>query len=183
MDGAAMRLLSFFVCILACGGCASTPLATDDAQRREMLAMVLPEKIEIVDPFTRVGDFEAPPGPDGIELYLRAVNPMGDTGMMVVGDLRVELYEFVPASADKKGKRLELWNVALRTAAEQRRHWNRLTQMYEFRLGLNLQKLTPAERYVVYVSYDSPLGDHVTGEHVLETKSTVTPVPLLELGG
>jgi len=137
--------------LLLVPGCASTPAAKNDAAQREMLAMVLPSKLEIVGPFTRVGDFDGKPGPDGIELVLRAGNPLGDMGIMIVGDMRIELYEFVPASADNKGRRLEFWNVALRTPDEQNRYWNRLTQMYEFRLGLNLEKLVRAERYVIYV--------------------------------
>jgi hypothetical protein len=159
------------------GGCAAPPAAKNDALQRDMLAMVLPAKIEVVAPFTRVGNFDGRPGPDGIELVLRAVNPLGDTGVMIVGDVRVELYEFIAASANRKGRRLEHWNVPLRKPDDQSRYWNRLTQMYEFRLGLNLEKLVPAERYVVYVTYSSPLGEHITAEHVLDVAASEQLVP------
>ena len=148
-----------------------------------MLAMVLPSQIEVVGPFTRVSDFDGKAGVDGIEVVARGVNSMGNAGVMLVGDVRVELYAFVPASADHKGRRLEHWNVALRTAEDQRRYWNRLTQMYEFRLGLNLQQLFLAERYVLLLTYTSPLGEHISAEHVMDAKSAPAQAPLMGIGG
>jgi hypothetical protein len=164
-------------------GCVATPAAKDAAMQREMVAMVLPSSIEIVGPFTRVSDFDDKPGPDGIEVVVRAVNPLGNPGVMIVGDVRAELYEFIPASAEHKGRRLEHWDIALRTAEDQRRYWNRLTQMYEFRLGLNLEQLVLAERYVVFLTYNSPLGEHISAEHVMDASSASIAGQRPQLGG
>lgn len=143
-----------------------------------MLGLLLPSGIEIIEPFTRVANFDDDAEPDGIEVMLQAVNPLDSPCLMMVGTVRVELYEFVPASADNKGRRLEFWNVELRDAEDQARHWNRVTQMYEFRLAVNPVNVPPlAERYVLAVTYNSPLGDHVSDEYVLQTGPSLRGAP------
>ena len=86
---------------------------------------------------------------------------------MVAGTVRIELYSFVPGSANCKGARLEVWNIELLTETHQRRYWNRLTQMYEFRLGADLTAIPRAPKYVLLVTYSSPFGDRLTDELVL----------------
>ncbi len=148
-------------------GCAATPRATDDPVRLETLALLMPSRIEIVEPFTRVKSFDGDATPDGIELLLQAVNSLDDPGLMV-GDVRVELYEYVLASADRKGKRLEHWKVELSTPAHQRRYWNQLTQMYEFHLGVDPAVIPLSEKYLLMVTYNSPLGERLTDEYVIQ---------------
>lgn len=163
-------------------GCAATPAAREDAANRKMLEMIMPIRLTIVEPFTRVagltdssrGQNTAKPGfvgPDSIELMLQAANILDSPCVMLVGNIRVELYEFVQASADRKGRRLEFWNVDLTGPEDQRRHWNRVTQMYEFRLGIDPDRVPPAERYVMLVTYNSPLGSNVSDEAVLELRA------------
>ena len=148
-------------------GCASTPRATDDAARRDMLTLLMPSRIEIVEPFTRVKSFDDDATPDGIELLLQAVNSLDNPGLMIAGQVRVELFEHVAGSADQKGRRLEQWDVELTTIAQQRRYWNQLTQMYEFRLGVDPTVMPNADKFVLLVTYNSPLGEHLTDEFVL----------------
>ena len=174
----------FFVCgvtlagILA--GCAATPRASDDAVSLEALTLLMPSRIEIVEPFTRVKSFDDDTTPDGIELLLRAVNPLDNPGLNIVGDVRVELYEYVPASADRKGKRLEHWNIELSTTTQQRTYWNQLTQMYEFHLGIDYTVIPLSDKYVLLVTYHSPLGDRLTDEYVIPCPAEV---PSLIRGG
>lgn len=149
-------------------GCASAPTADDNPQQYKMLALLMPSRIEIVEPFTRVRSFGDTNQPDGIELLVQAVNSLDNPGLMIAGNIRVELYEYVAASGDQKGKPLERWDVELTTARHQKTYWNQLTQMYEFRLGINPAKIPRAERYVLVVTYDSPLGERLTDEFVLK---------------
>lgn len=151
-----------------CPACTPQANPQNEQGRRKMLALLMPERIEIVQPFTRVRSFDGDATPDGIELLLRAVNALDNPGIMIVGDVRAELYEYVPASAENKGRRVDVWNVDLSTAQQQRTYWNRLTQMYEFRLGLDVTQVRPGEKYVLHVSYTSPLGEHLTDEKILE---------------
>jgi len=153
---------------LALGGCTTRGVdAGDDAARRRMLTLLVPRKIEIVAPFTGVKSFDDDPTPDGIELLLQAVNSLDDPGMLV-GHVRVELFEQVPATADPKGRRLEHWNIELTTMNQQRTFWNAATQMYEFRLQADPEVIPPRDRYVLQVTYASPLGEHLTAEHAFE---------------
>lgn len=131
----------------------------------------MPSRVEIVEPFTRVKSFDDDATPDGIELLLQAVNSLDNPGLMIAGQVRVELFEHVAGSADQKGRRLEHWDVNLATAAHQKRYWNQLTQMYEFRLGVDPSVMPPADKFVLLVTYNSPLGEHLTDECVLSYRA------------
>ncbi len=149
-------------------GCKSTPRDGDESAKREMIALLMPQRIEIVKPFTRVKSFDRDNTPDGIELLLRAVNSLDNPGLMIVGHVRVELFEYVEASAEPKGQRLDSWDVDLSSTSKQRTFWNQLTQMYEFRLGIDPTILPHERAFVMAVTYNSPLGDHLTDECVIE---------------
>lgn len=159
---------SLLFLLAATGGCASNPSLPSDTGRQDMLTLLMPSRIEIVEPFTRLRSFDADDTPVGIEVFLRAVNSLDNPGLMIVGRVRVELFEYVPASANQRGTRVEQWTVDLGSVTQQRKHWNRLTQMYEFRLGVNPAAIPGGGRYVLAVTYTSPLGEHLTDEYVLE---------------
>ena len=157
-------------------GCAPAPAVRDAAAQRNLLALVMPSRIEIVEPFTQVKSFDDNRTPDGIELLLQAVNSLGNAGLMVAGDIRVELFEHVRASGDRKGQRLERWDVELSTEEHQRTHWNQVTQMYEFRLRVDPTVIPLADQYVLVVTYNSPLGEHLTAECVIGHQPSAGPL-------
>lgn len=132
-----------------------------------MLALLMPGRVEIVEPFTSVKSFDDDNTSDGIELFLKAVNPLDNPGLMIAGTVRVELFEFVKASADHTGTRLEHWNIELTNEAQQKTYWNQLTQMYEFRLGIDPTKVPQADEYVIVVTYATPLGEYLTDNFVI----------------
>ena len=165
----ALTLVGLSGLLLACTTTPARDVSTHAGQ--ESLSLLLPKKIEIVEPFTRASRFGGDAG-DGIELLLRAVNSLGNPGLMIVGDIRIELYQYVPASADHKGTRIDGWDIPLRTEADQRDYWNRLTQMYEFHLQVNAASLPQSGRFVLQVTYLSPLGEHLTDEMVLAVSSS-----------
>jgi hypothetical protein len=164
--------LPALICLV---GCASTPSTTGDASQREMLALLMPSKIEIVQPFTRVKSFDDDSTPDGIEVLLQAVNSLGNRGLMIAGHVRVELYEHVAASGDQKGRRLEHWDVPLTTRENQLQHWNAITQMYEFLLRVDPAKIPTADKYVLAVVYNSPLDERLTYECVITHRPASRP--------
>lgn len=177
--------LTGLMTVVSAGRCATTPAPTTaaDAAQRRQLALLMPSRLEIVEPFTRLKSFDEDATFDGIELLLQAVNSLDNPGLMIVGDVRIELYEYVPASGDQKGRRLEHWNVELSTAEDQRTYWNQPTQMYEFRLQVNRDRIAPAERYVLAVTYNSPLGEHLSDECVIEFRAKTGPLGGLGQGG
>lgn len=156
-------------------GCATPPRAMDGAGGREMLDLLMPSRIEIVEPFTRVKSFDDDTTPDGIELLLQAVNSLDNPGLMIAGAVRVELYEYVPASGDQKGRQLERWDIELTTAEHQRTHWNGLTQMYQFRLGIDPTRIPPAGKYLLAATYNSPLGERLTDECLISYRPAAGP--------
>ena len=153
--------------LAALGGCATSPPITDTRSHEQMLALLMPSRIEIVEPFTRVKSFDDNATPNGIELLLQAVNSLDNPGLMIVGDVRVELFDYVPASGDQKGRRIDRWDVQLRTEEQQRTYWNQITQMYEFRLRVNSAVVPAGDKYVLAVTYNSPFGKHLTAEGLI----------------
>ncbi len=158
--------------LAALPGCASPRHpAGDEAARQRMLSLLMPGRVEIVEPFTRVKSFDGDDLPDGIELWLQAVNSLDNPGLMIAGDVGVELFEHVEASGTEAGRRIDRWTVELSTIEQQRRYWNQLTQMYEFRLGIDPTTIPLSKRYVLAVTYNSPLGEHLTDRIILEPPS------------
>ena len=170
------RSHSVFLALIALGGCAKTAGISEAPESKQMLALLMPSRIEIVEPFTRIRSFDDNATPDGIQLLLQAVNSLDDPGLMIVGDLRVELYEHVRASAERKGRRLEHWDVELRREEDQRRHWNQITQMYEFRLRVDPTVIPAGDKYVLAVTYNSPLGQHLMAECLVHYQPLTGPL-------
>lgn len=161
------RLGVFVLQGLMVAGCAAPYGGGDDPSKRAMLDLLLPQRIEIVEPFTRVRSFDDDLEPDGIEVLLQAINGMDNRGLMIAGSVRIELYEQMPGSADRRGRRLEHWEVDLTTKDNQKRFWNQLTQMYEFRLAVDLSRIPGGGKFVLLTTYNSPLGEHLDDECVL----------------
>lgn len=160
---------------VACG-CAA-PGGGDAAKRQEALDLLMPSSINIVEPFTRATSFDGDERTDGIELLLQASNALDSPGLMIAGGLRVELFEFLPASGERKGRQLDQWTIELSGKENQRRYWNQVTQMYEFHLGVAVEKVPVAEQYVLAVTYNSPMGQRLSDECVLlfrDAKTTPT---------
>ncbi len=170
------KLIPLGMLLLVSFGCHRPGSPVDEDARQDALALLMPNKIEIVKPFTRVRSFDDDTTPDGIELLLRAVNALDNPGLMIVGDVRVELYEYTPASSDHKGRQFDRWEIELRTEDEQRTYWNQLTQMYEFKLQINPDEVPRAEKYVLQVTYTSPLGEYLTDDYVLGYRNRVGPL-------
>ena len=155
------------VLLLSPVGCLKPQEASDAQANRTLHELLLPQRIEIVEPFTRVKSFDDDAVPDGIELLLRAVNALENPGLMIAGQVRVELYEYVAASAEKQGSVLESWRIDLTTRAQQLAFWNQLTQMYQFRLAIDPARIPQARKFVLLVTYRSPDGETLADECVL----------------
>jgi len=135
----------------------------------------MPKRVEIVEPFTRVRSFDQDAEPDGIELIVQAFNALDNPGLMIAGGFQIGLYEHIQGSADRKGRRLEHWEFDLITEADQRRYWNALTQMYEFRIAVDASRIPPGEKYVLSMTYNSPVGEHMTDECLIVYRGGASP--------
>ena len=165
------------VALISLAGCVTSGRKPATETEHQMVALLMPSRIEIVEPFTRVKSFDGDPVPDGIELLLQAVNALDNPGQMIAGELRAELYEHVPGSADPKGRRLENWTMYLTTTEQQKKHWNQLTQMYEFELGLDPDNPPPpAAKYVLSVTLVSAMEKRLFDEIVISRDTVGVPL-------
>jgi len=138
-----------------------------DADRMRQLGLMLPERIE-VEPFTKIKSFDDDPVPDGILAVVRPVDPFGDP-VKAAGLFYFELYTYRKASSDRRGERLEFWQVNIDSADDVRQYWSR-AQMYEFPLAWTggAGQIRPGRRYLLVVTYRTPWDTTLQAEHVLE---------------
>lgn len=155
-------------CISVAVGCRPTSVNLADGATRQQLTLLMPAEVNIVGPFTRFCSLSSGKQLDGIDLLLQPINTFGDP-VNISGHLIAELYEFRQASGDCKGAELQQWDISLTTEREQRKYWNRTTSMYEFRLHLDRSALgRPHQKYVLEVTYNTPLKEHMVDEYVME---------------
>lgn len=140
----------------------------------EMVKLLLPDEIRIVEAFTGFRSFDQDERPDGIELLLQPMDTYGDP-VKIAGTVRVELYAFLPASGEPKGERLcEPWEVPLLTEQDQKRYWNNVTGMYEIPLKFPTDLSPKGDKFVLRVTYNTPLSEHMTDEFVMAAPADVT---------
>lgn len=138
-------------------GCASQKEDVSDPATHQSLSLLMPARI-IVEPFTGLKSFDDDARPDGLEVVLRPVDAFGDP-VKIAGHLLIELYRFRPASGERKGLKVEQWDIELTSAADQRKYWNHVTQMYEIPLMLGPEALAlePDQKFVIEVTYNLSL--------------------------
>ena len=74
-------------------GCNTPPRSAEVRLDQEALKLLMPSRIEIVEPFTQVMNLEGGGLPDCIEVSLQATNSLDNPGLMIAGRLGVELFE------------------------------------------------------------------------------------------
>ena len=148
--------------------CTERRSGVHDADLQQMVRLLMPQRVEIVEAFTRFASFDDDALPDGIELLILPVDSFGEA-VKIAGTVRVELYAFEQASGEQKGMRVcAPWEIELLTEQDQERYWNTVTGMYEAELELPAGAVPRGEKYVLLVTYNTPLAEHMTDECVLE---------------
>jgi hypothetical protein len=149
-------------------GCTLTDVDLGDSATRQMLSLLMPAEI-IVEPFTGLKSFDDDDLPDGIEVVMRPVDAFGDP-VKIAGHLIIEVHQFRPASGERQGRKIEQWDIELASTRDQQKYWNRVTQMYEIPLALGPEAMAlgAGEKFVIGITYNTPLGEHMITEHVFE---------------
>ena len=133
----------------------------------------MPQRVEIVEAFTAFRSFDDDNIPDGIELLIQPVDSFGDP-VKVAGTMRVELCAFKQASGEKAGQRIcDPWEITLLSETDQKTYWNPITGMYEAKLRFppNIAselKIPESRKFLLSVTYNTPLSKHMTADCVLE---------------
>jgi len=157
------HLIGLGVCTAIAGGCSMRAKTTS-----EMVELLMPQEMRIVEAFSRFTSFDDDGTIDGIELMLQPVDSFGDP-VKIAGSVDVELYEFVQASAEPEGRRvLPPWRINLQTRDDQKRYWNRVTGMYEIPLKLPEGNRPDKPKFVLTVTYHTPIDTNMTDRMVLD---------------
>ncbi len=163
-----MRFL-WLVPALGAVGCHSTgpDRIPQERERIEMFSLMLPSEIKI-EPFTKVRSFNEDDIPDGILAIVRPMDRFGDP-VKAVGLFYFELWEYQPASQERRGQRLEFWERSITRADDVRSHWSR-AQMYEFQLAWTQGEgsIRPGRKYLFTTTYRTPWDTTIRDEYVLD---------------
>src|SRR5262249_5490840 len=119
-------------------------------------------------PFTKPKSFGADPVPDGVEVTLQALDPMGDA-IKVWGTFRFELFRYRMASGDRHGEMVQHWEQSIGSFEDQIHFWDRVTQPSRFQLGWEGTPLEPKHKYLLDVYFIPPEGERPpTANYVFE---------------
>jgi len=123
-----------------------------------------PVKISIL-PLTELsGPSEADPVAK-VSVFVALLDAFGSQ-MKAPGVLRFELYEYVPRSAQAKGRQLTLWpEVDLINPAQNNRYWRDFLRAYEFVLDAQAGR---DRTYILEVTCTCPDGRRLSAEYVLK---------------
>jgi len=172
MTGDSMiRLCVFPACLLvaaAAGGCGAgdwslrtkAPAVSEPQAVPGPIDLLLPKSIK-VHPFTG-RTFDEAGGVSGIDVRIQAIDHYGDP-TKAFGNFRFEIYQFLPNHLDPKGKRLATWDESLLDPKKNLLHWEKMTQMYDFKLQWD-EPIPVGRRLVLLVTFDSPFTDRMTDQ-------------------
>lgn len=147
-------------------GCSSTQRPDASAVRQSIpqpILSTLPTEVRL-HPFTGTRSFDNDGQITGAEVYLVAINQLGDP-TNAFGDFRFELYSFRQQSPDPKKQLLDTWSLPLSDIQANVVHWDHIKRMYVFRLQWT-KPLPVGQRFVLVTTFESPYTPRLTDEHV-----------------
>ncbi len=157
------------VCLLGLAGTAceqkSTQVELDNPQLDAFVELIMPARIEIQHYLTRPFDFSGTGDADGLEVVL-SVHDSFDDPVKCVGTFHFELYKMRMASGDKRGQRVDFWQVTIDADDTLVRYWDRVTRFYRFELQRSEGKLPPG-RYILSVRLVTPTDKKLVDEYEL----------------
>lgn len=132
----------------------------------EPIDTLLPRQIRI-HPFTGMSVFSEKGNIRGIDVRIEAIDAYGDANK-VFGRFRFELYQFKPNSPDPKGARLAVWNESVEDFKSNRRHWNSIARIYQFKLAWN-HPISAGQKFVLVAVFQSRFTERLFAERVFES--------------
>ena len=162
--------------IILSAGCAGPqgPEYTVE-ERRQLLAPIMADKIELVGPLTQPVSFDDDAIPDGLEAVLVARDKQGEP-TKISGRLVFELYAHRPAAADPKGAQIQTWELALASDKDQETYWNHTTLMYEFKLQVNLAAMPKGRKFVLLARYGDPWNQHMEDQAIIDLSGLASEI-------
>lgn len=154
-------------CILLVCACEPTergPVPAADAFA-DHFSQYGPAKIRII-PLTRFASPDPERDPE-LKIYVDLLDDFG-SHLKSPGVFRFELYEYLPRSAEPKGKRLFIWpDVDLTDPVVNNARWRDFLRSYEFVLELDFEPRKNS-KFVLQANCLCPAGKRLTSDFVVE---------------
>jgi len=101
-----------------------------------------------------------------VNIFVTVLDAFGSQ-IKAPGVFRFELYEYVPRSAEQKGKRIVIWDdIDLTDAVENNKYWSDYLRAYKFYLDLD----QPTNRtYILQVTCICPGGRRLSDNFVIKS--------------
>lgn len=144
-------------------------------ERRQLLAPIMADKIELVGSLTQLASFDNDVIPDGLEAVLVARDKQGEP-TKISGRLVFELYAHRPAAADPRGAQIRTWELALAGADDQETYWNHTTLMYEFPLRVDPAAVPKERKFVLLARYTDPWNEHMEHQTIIDLSGLVSEI-------
>jgi len=176
MKGVGVILRVFFFCLLlVVGGCESVPGTAGLLSGNDRLSAYIhysPVKIDVMPltEFICVGDDEevskgSRKAGSQIKVYVALLDAF-DCQIKAPGVFRFELYEYIPRSAEPKGRRIIIWpDIDLTDTVKNNNNWRDFLRAYEFNLDFE-----PAsnQNYILQATCLCPNGKRLSAEFCLK---------------
>jgi hypothetical protein len=129
----------------------------------EPLEVLLPKQVRIQE-FTGTRDFGQAEGVKGIDVRIEAKDGYGDT-TKALGTFHFELFHYKPNSPDPKGDRIAVWTVNVEDPKVNRRYWNDIHRIYQFKLGWK-EPIPVGRKFVLTVAFQSKFTERLFHQRV-----------------
>ena len=162
-----MAWVFFFSLLLVVGGCESVPGTAGLLSKNDRLSAYThysPVKIDIM-PLTEFICVDDDEEASKIKVYVGLLDAF-DCQIKTPGVFRFELYEYIPRSAEPKGRRIIIWpDIDLTDTVKNNKNWRDFLRAYEFHLDFE-----PAsnQNYILQVTCLCPNGKRLSEEFCLK---------------
>lgn len=161
-------VLSLFIFIAGCEPASSPPQVPPEAKGgldlSSFYTRFAPTKIDIL-PLTEL----IPAGGNQrnrLNLYVSLLDTFGSQ-IKSPGVFRIELYDYVQRTADRKGKRTGIWpDIDLTDPVENDRYWNDFLRAYRFDLPV---EYASGQDFILHVTCLCPNGSRLTSNFTLRS--------------
>jgi hypothetical protein len=160
------------VLLFAVAGCElehNQPVTPDDPDSKLLstYSQYAPARIDIM-PLTEFVGSEGGDEASRIKVLVSVFDAF-DSQIKSPSTFRFELYEYLPRSAESKGKRIIIWrpDAGLTDAAENNKYWRDFLRAYEFNLPFKPEK---NQTYVLQATALCPNGKRLSADFILKYK-------------
>lgn len=154
----------FFAGLLFAVGCESTPAVKDNLSQYHQFCDAAiytdytPAKAEIM-PLTECKNSDD--DDQKVNVFVSLLDSFGSP-LKTPAIFRFELYQYVPRSAEPKGKRIFKWpDIDLTGPDFNNKHWRDFLRAYEFNLDF---EFSGKQNYIIYVTCQCPNGKRLVAQ-------------------